>query len=316
VARRQVTVPKVLDLNTLAVAMERLLRRVLGEPIELVTRFAERVWPIKADPAQLEQILMNLAVNARDAMPGGGKLTIRTQNVKLGAPGASRPLGLAPGSYVMLEVTDTGVGMSQEIFSHVFEPFFTTKPIGEGTGLGLATVYGAVKQSGGQVWVNSRPGEGTTFRLYFPRCQEPFPERETGPDTHDRGGCERVLVLEDDPAVRNFSVRALQRAGYVVDVAESGEQALGIAEHALAPIDMLVTDVVMPRLSGPEVARRLSGRYPALKVLYVSGYAPETVFPEGRVEDGASFLAKPYTTSMLLSKVRDLLDAPVSQPHA
>ena len=184
VARRQVSAPKVLDLNALATMMERLLRELLGEHIELVTRFADRVWPIKADPAQLEQILMNLAVNARDAMPRGGTLTIATQNVTVGGPQHPPEPGLLPGPQVMLEVTDTGVGMPQETLAHVFEAFFTTKPAGAGTGLGLATVYGIVKQSGGQVWVHSEPGHGTTFRLYFPPSQEPLRARSPAPQLH------------------------------------------------------------------------------------------------------------------------------------
>ncbi len=306
VARRQVSAPRVIDLNELASAMERLLRRVLGEHIELVTRCHEPVWPIRADPAQLEQVVMNLAINSRDAMPQGGRLSIRTENVSIGRDDRPPHPDLKPGDYTVLEIRDTGVGMSPEVLSHMFEPFFTTKPMGQGTGLGLATVYGIMKQGGGQVWVDSVPGSGTTFGLYFPRSLEPRAPADPEGEAPPPGGHETVLVVEDDPAVRALIVRTLEQAGYSVAVAVAGDEALRVAAGFPRPIDLLVTDVVMPRMNGRDLAVRMQQSRPAMRVMFVSGYASGASSPAG---DDDSFLPKPFTASLLLRRVRDALDA-------
>jgi PAS domain S-box-containing protein len=302
VARRQVIAPVPLDLNDVLRASEKLLRRVLGEDVELVVDLAPGLWWIRADPGQLEQVVLNLAVNARDAMPRGGTLVLRTRN------GARA--GAAADDGVCLSVRDSGTGMEPEVRAHLFEPFFTTKPDGKGTGLGLATVYGIVSQADGQVRVESEPGRGTTFELWFPRTLDPPVAVSPLPAARAAPGTERVLVVEDDAPVREVTVRALRASGYHVLVAGSGREALALAAAALDGLDLVVTDVVMPGLDGRTMADELRRRRPGLRVLYVSGYTEDAVIARGVLSSGMAFLAKPFTPGALLARVRAVLDAP------
>jgi CheY-like chemotaxis protein len=307
-ARKQVLAPVALDLNAVLRGSERLLRRVIGEDVELVVALAPELWCVRCDPGQIEQVVVNLAANARDAMPRRGTLTLETGNVKLEEGDAS---GDHPaGDYVRLGVSDSGEGLSPEVRAHLFEPFFTTKPTGRGTGLGLATVYGIVNQSGGFIRVESEVGKGTSFELFFPRTQEvPVPPLGA-PRARTTRGTETILVVEDDPHVREITVRSLRAAGYRVLVACGGADALGISAAELAEVRLLVTDVVMPGLDGREVAERLHQRREGLQVLYVSGYTQGAIAERGLLEPGSDFLPKPFTATALLSAVRALLDAP------
>jgi PAS domain S-box-containing protein len=308
-ARRQVIAPVVLDLNALLRDSEKLLRRVLGEDVDIAVDLAPELWPVRCDPAQVQQVILNLAVNARDAMPRGGKLTIETANLVLDEEHAAAHAGGVPGPHVLVAVSDSGEGMTPEARAHVFEPFFTTKPVGQGTGLGLATVYGIVRQSGGHVWVYSEPGRGTTFKIYFPRTDAAPAESAPPPrSARGSGGSETVLVVEDDPRVREVTVQALRGAGYRVLAAGEGREAMAVAAAADGPIDLLVTDVVMPERSGRQVAEELRRRTPALRVLYVSGYTENTVVHHGVLDAGVDLLAKPFTPSALLARVREVLD--------
>jgi PAS domain S-box-containing protein len=308
-ARRQVIAPRIVDPNELATAMERLLRRLLGEDIELVTRLESDPWPIQADPAQLEQVIMNLAVNARDAMPEGGTLTIETRNEALSETHATR-IGVEAGSYLVLAVTDTGVGMSPETMEHLFEPFFTTKGPGKGTGLGLATVYGVVRQNGGHIRVSSELDRGTTFEMRFPRAAERVVVESSDAVPSLLRGRETVLVVEDDAPVRVLTIRSLRKSGYRVLAASSGREALEVAAHEAGPIDLLITDLVMPGMGGREVARLLGAERPALRILFVSGYTRDSLTVEGVAGDGGSFLPKPFTPLQLFETVRRILDRP------
>jgi PAS domain S-box-containing protein len=312
-ARRQTVAPAQLDVAEVARQTEQLLRRVIGEHVELSTVLDREPCVVVADRAQLEQVLVNLVINARDAMPHGGRLSIEARNVSVGLPGsdpALRRAELDPGEYVMLAISDTGAGISSEVLPHVFEPFFTTKHLGRGTGLGLATCYGIVQQAGGVILVDTQVGAGTTFTILLPRA---IPERAE-PSVLQRsasvsGGTETVLFVEDDPAVRRVGVHILAGHDYSVLAAESGAQALDqVASHA-GPIQLLVTDVVMPKMSGPELARRLRASQPDLLVLYCSGYTEDSVVRQSGLEPGTAFLPKPYTRETLLDKVRELLDA-------
>jgi PAS domain S-box-containing protein len=308
-ARRQLIAPAVLDLNDLVRDSEKLLRRVLGEDVDLAVQLTPELWPVRCDPAQIQQVILNLAVNARDAMPRGGKLTIETSNLVLDEQHAAAHPGVSPGPHVLLAVSDSGEGMTPEARAHLFEPFFTTKPMGQGTGLGLATVYGIVRQSGGHVWVYSEPGRGTTFKIHFPRTE--VAEAATAPPPRPprtSGGKETVLVVEDDPRVREVTVRALRGAGYRVLAAGDGREALAVASAADGPVHLLVTDVVMPERSGRQVAEELGRRLPALRVLFVSGYTQNTIVHHGVLDAGVEFLPKPFTPSVLLARVREVLD--------
>ncbi len=305
-ARKQVITPEPLDLNEVLRGMERLLRRVLDEDVRLETSLPEGLWPVRADRGQLGQVVLNLAVNARDAMPSGGRLAIETANVSLGAD--ARGMELAPGPYVRLTLRDTGHGMSPEVRAHLFEPFFTTKPKGRGTGLGLPTVYGIVKQSGGHVQVESREGAGTAVHVYLPRCDEPATPARPAAEVPRRGGSETVLVVEDDRHVREVTVRTLREAGYRVMVAQGAAAALEASAQEPGPIDLLVTDVIMPGLDGRALAGKLSGHRPSLRILYVSGYAERVVAEHGVLAPGLEFLSKPFTPAALLDRVRAVLD--------
>ena len=310
-SRKQVLQPKNLDLNGVVGGLEQLLRRLLGEHIDLRTNLGEELGTIKADPSQVEQVLMNLVVNARDAMPEGGRLIIETCNAELDQKYASEHVTVKAGPYVMLAVSDTGSGMSAETVAHIFEPFFTTKGSGKGTGLGLATTYGIVKQSNGYIWVYSEPGRGTTFKVYLPRFEE---EAETNTREKVRTaapkGNETVLLVEDDEAVRELTEMVLKSYGYNVLVAEEPAQAQRFANTTGLEIALVLTDVVMPTISGRELVRRLTDKHPHLRVLYMSGYTDNVITSGGVLEPGLAFLQKPFTPASLANKVREVLDAP------
>jgi PAS domain S-box-containing protein len=311
-SRQQVLQPRVLDLNGVIANMENMLRRLIGEDVELVAVQGPDLGLVKADPGQVEQIIMNLAVNARDAMPKGGKLTIETANVELDEAYTRRRVPAQPGVYVMLAVSDTGIGMDSQTQSRIFEPFFTTKEQGKGTGLGLSTVYGIVKQSGGYVWVYSEPGKGTTFKVYLPRSEEKVVEKvEERGKTRAKGpeGAETVLLLEDEERVRKLAQRILEAGGYRVLVASRGEEAVQMCKEHQGAIHLLLTDMVMPQLSGRDVASQLSPLRAEMRVLYMSGYTDNAVVRHGMLEPGMAFLQKPFTPETLLNKVREVLDS-------
>jgi len=308
-SRRQMLQPEVLDLNVVMAEMDKMLRRLIGEHIDLVAVFAPDLGRVRADPNQIEQVIVNLAVNARDAMPDGGKLTIGTANVDLDESFAQAHLGSVPGSYAMLAVTDTGVGMDAAVRAHLFEPFFTTKEVGKGTGLGLATVYGIVKQSGGYISVYSEPGHGSSFKIYLPRIATPAEPPAAALKGGPAPGSETVLVVEDEPAVLTLSRRALEAQGYVVLAASDADAALRVVERHGGMIHLLLTDVVMPGLSGHELADRLTAQRPGIRVLYMSGYPGDAVVQHGTLPSGSAFLQKPFSPDGLARKVRDVLDA-------
>jgi two-component system, cell cycle sensor histidine kinase and response regulator CckA len=285
------------------------VRRVIGEHIELILRYDSNLGRVKADPGQIEQVLLNLVVNARDAMAGGGKLVVETCNLALDEAAARRIPSLVAGSYVVLSVSDTGTGMDPETQSHIFEPFFTTKEQGKGTGLGLATVYGIVQQSGGHITVYSQPGQGATFRLYLPRVEDPA-DRGSGirPRAKIPKGSETVLLVEDETEVRELAREALRRGGYAVLEARDGQKALQMAESYAAPIHLLVTDVVMPNMGGPDLAARLQEARPGIKVIYMSGYSEFISAGHGGLGPLTYFLQKPFSLEMLGRKVREVLD--------
>jgi PAS domain S-box-containing protein len=310
-SRKQILQPRVLNLNEVVQSTEKLLRRLIGEDVELATRLDPALGQVKADPGQIDQVIMNLAINARDAMPQGGRLTIETANAELDERYARRHPVVPPGPYVMLAVTDTGHGMDQETQSRIFEPFYTTKERGKGTGLGLATVYGIVKQSGGFIWVYSELGRGTTFKIYLPRVDEEV--ESAGADRFPREaprGAETVLMTEDDELVRTLIRTTLQDQGYTVLEARNGAEALRISQEYKGPIHLLVTDVVMPGMNGRELAERLACRCPALRVLYLSGYTGETVVRNGVLEAERAFLPKPFSPAAFAHKVREVLNEP------
>ena len=313
-SRQQVIQPNVLDLNTVIADMQKMIQRMIGEDIELITALGPELGRIRADRSQIEQVLMNLAVNARDAMPQSGTVIIETANVEFDEHFASLHPGARPGSYVMVAVSDTGIGMDEDTRAHLFEPFFTTKEQGKGTGMGLATVYGIVKQSEGFIWVYSEPGKGTTFKIYLPQVSAPLaPTSAKGPAAQLSYGAETILVVEDEDAVRALMQGILVSLGYTVLEARGGDEALGIADRHSEPIHLLLTDVIMPKLSGPEVAERLAGRCPAMKVLYISGYTDRTIGHRGILKEGVAYIQKPFTPFTLSHKVREVLDEPTGE---
>jgi len=308
-SRKQIIEPRVVRLDLLVAEMHAMLPRLIGEDIALQVTTGKDLGSVKIDPGQFQQILMNLAVNARDAMPDGGKIVIETSNVDLDEGYCALHPYVKPGRFVMLAVSDTGQGMSEEVKAHIFEPFFTTKEQGKGTGLGLAMTYGAVKQSGGSVEVYSEAGIGTTFKIYLPRV-----EGEASPSVKDdrpedmRGGSETVLLVEDEDIVRNLCVRILERLGYKVLQARNGAEAIVLAQGYGDRIDLLLTDVVMPGMNGAELARQLVLHHPEGKVLFTSGYTDDAIVRHGILKEGVSFIGKPYTPSALAKKVRGVLD--------
>ena len=308
-SRRQVMEMKVLDLNTLLRDLDKMLRRIIGEDIELSTLLAKDLGRVKIDPGQIEQVIMNLAVNAKDAMPSGGKLTIETANAELDESYARNHAEVKPGRYVMFSVSDTGVGMTSEVRERVFEPFFTTKEKGRGTGLGLSTVYGIVKQSGGNIWVYSEPGHGTTFKIYLARVDEPLEElREKTTRKGLPRGSETVLVVEDEKKVRTLTVEILGRQGYRVLDASRGDDALAISEKHKGPIHLILVDVVMPGINGTELAKRFMSLHPDIRILYMSGYTDNVIVHHGVLEKGVNYIQKPFTIDELTRKVREALD--------
>jgi two-component system cell cycle sensor histidine kinase/response regulator CckA len=309
---QQVLAPRVLRLNEVVANMDRLLQRSIGDDVELRTVLAHDLGAVRADPGQLEHVILNLAVNARDAMPKGGKLTIETANVALDAGYAQAHAMVVPGAYVMLAVSDTGTGMDRATQARVFEPFFTTKGKGKGTGLGLATAYGIVKQSGGYIWVYSEPGRGTTFKIFLPRIDAPVERVSPEPViTASLRGSETILLVEDQDEVRGLIHKMLVARGYQVLVAPSGPEAVGLgtAQPRERIIDLLVTDVVMPGMTGREVGQLLARAHPRMRVLYLSGYTDESIAHHGMLEPGIAFLQKPFTGEALARKVREVLDA-------
>src|SRR5437773_1188222 len=307
---QQLRQPKVVDLNALVLDMDKLLRRLIGEDVELATVLDPTLGRVTADPGQLEQVIVNLAVNARDAMPQGGKLTLETRNIDLDSSYTLEHSLVKPGPYVQLTVSDSGIGMDEETQAHAFEPFFTTKPRGQGTGLGLAMVYGTVKQSGGFIWVYSEPGRGATFKIYLPRVDAPV-ESAAPPAPVERPprGSETVLLAEDEPAVRAIARQAPERQGYTVLAAPSGADALALAAQHGATIHLLLTDVVMPGMSGRDLADRLTAQRPGIRVLYISGYTDNAIVRHGMLEPGLAYLQKPFRPDALVRKVREVLDA-------
>jgi two-component system cell cycle sensor histidine kinase/response regulator CckA len=308
-SRRQILEMKVLDLNTVLQNLEKMLHRLIGEDIELVFLKGKDLGTVKCDPGQIEQVIMNLAVNARDAMPKGGKLTVETANVELDDAYARAHIAVRPGRYVMFSVSDTGIGMTPEVRERVFEPFFTTKERGKGTGLGLSTVYGIVKQSGGNIWVYSEPGKGTAFKIYLPRVDEPLEELEEEVRKKGfAGGIETIFIVEDNEEVRKLAKRILAKQGYKVLEASQGNEALQICEKHKGPIHLMVTDVVMPGMDGHELANSLKIHHPETKVLYMSGYTDNAITHHGILEKGMNYVQKPFTVDGLLKKVREVLD--------
>ena len=309
-SRRQILHPQMITVNDVINDTMNMLKRMIGEDIDLVTRLKSTAGSIKFDPGQLGQVLVNLAVNARDAMPDGGKLTIETSNIFIDPNYASTHVGLLPGAYVLLSVSDTGTGMSSDVQEQIFEPFFTTKAVGKGTGLGLATVYGIVRQSGGGIFVYSEEGHGTTFKIYIPRVADEHPSEEEPEITPKLAiGTETILLVEDEELVRSLSRQVLESCGYHVIEASDGIEALEILEKDTGSIDLLITDVIMPRMGGRELSERLRSMRPELPILFASGYTDEAVVRHGVLDSNINFLQKPFTLDDVARKVRDLLDA-------
>ncbi len=309
-SRRSLVRPRILKLNTVIGNMEKMLRRVLGEDVELILEMGEGLDEIRADPGLIEQVLMNLVVNARDAMPNGGMLILETANLCLDKEYAGAHLAVKTGPHAMLAVTDTGSGMTEEVRSRIFEPFFTTKPHGQGTGLGLATVYGIVQQMEGSIWVYSEPKKGSTFKILFPSAPAgDAPDQEAAPQTLEARGGEAILLVEDEAAVRNFVRTILQRQGYRVIVAEDPEDAIAIADDRSVHFDLLLSDVIMPRLNGPQIAERIVAMRPGLSVLYMSGYTDRAIHLHETLGSQENFIQKPFTAAALGQKLRELLSA-------
>ena len=309
-SRQQVVEPRVVSLNTVVEGLHKILRRVIGEDVELTTTLAPDLGAIRADVGQLEQVLMNLAVNARDAMPTGGRLTIETANVEHDPDYARDQDAAAVRRFAMLAVSDTGCGMDEATKAKIFEPFFTTKEPGKGTGLGLATVYGIVQQAGGFIWVYSEPGHGTSFKIYLPQVDATAEVAAAATGARAPGGTETVLLVEDAAAVRAVTKQVLERHGYAVLEAPDGEAAVRLAQRHRGPIHLLLTDVVMPRVSGRELAEQLARVRPDTRVLYASGYTDDSVVRHGILESGTAYLQKPFSPESLARKVREVLDAP------
>lgn len=307
-SRKQVAAPRVISLNDVVAEAGKMLSRLIGDDIEIVTHFDRGLGSVVADPSQMNQVLMNMAINARDAMPDGGRIIIETSNTDLDESYAAQHAGVATGPYVLLSITDTGAGMTQDVAQHIFEPFFTTKDTGVGTGLGLSTVYGIVKQAGGWIWVYSEPGRGSTFKVYLPRAggtPEPVPTPVLAADA--LRGTETVLVVEDQPEVRRLTLAVLRSRGYRLLEAANGSLALSLCEGYSGPIHLLITDVVMPGMAGGELAARLLALRPSLKTLYTSGYTANAIAHEGVLDPGVAYLPKPFSPAQLAAKVREVL---------
>jgi two-component system, cell cycle sensor histidine kinase and response regulator CckA len=310
-SRKQVLQPKVLDLNEVVLELEKMLQRLIGGDVELRTVLDQDLGSIKADPGQIEQIIVNLVINSRDAMPRGGRLTIETRNVYLDEDYAASHVSVKPGRFVMIAVSDTGFGMDAQTQARIFEPFFTTKETGRGTGLGLSMVYGIVKQSGGNIWVYSESGQGTTFKVYLPRIDEVAVEFTQGIEEEtDLHGSETILLVEDEEMVMDITRSVLELYGYRVLTATNGNEALVVIENHKEPIDLLLTDVIMPGMSGRELADRFAESRPETKVIFMSGYTDSAIEHQGVLETGANFIQKPFATDGMARRVREVLDAP------
>jgi CheY-like chemotaxis protein len=310
-SRKQVYQPEVLELNDVVEGTVKMLRRVLGEGVAVNLVPDPSAWPVRADPGQIEQVLLNLCLNARDAMPAGGRLIIETANSVLDGDYCRNHLDARPGPYAVITVADTGCGMSDKVKAHLFEPFFTTKDRGRGTGLGLSTVQSIVQRTGGSVWVQSEVDAGTTFKIYLPRAEElgRRPEKRTESDLSVRGE-ETVLLAENDPAVKAVIGETLRDFGYRALEAPEGTEVLALTESYDGRIDLLLTDVVMPGMSGPELAEQVRAVRKQIRVLYMSGHGEEAIAHHGVLDEGVAFLQKPFTTRALLRKIRDVLDGP------
>jgi PAS domain S-box-containing protein len=309
-SRKQIANPRILDINTAITATQNMLRRIIGENIEIVLDLQQDLWSVKIDPAQFEQIIINLTANARDAMPFGGKLIIETHNVVLDENYTLQHADVLAGRYVLLSASDNGLGMSKEVQEHIFEPFFTTKEKHRGTGLGMATVFGIVKQNDGHIWIYSEEGMGATFKIYLPQTDEAAAAPE-GDAVHAAGpqtGSETILIVEDEPSLRELARTILHDLGYTVITAESGDQALGIACELTGPLHLLLTDVIMPGMSGTALAKELNAKFPRLKVLYMSGYTDNAIVHYGILEPGIEFIQKPFSPASLTWKIRRILD--------
>ena len=310
--RKEIIEPQRLDLNEVVSEMSRMLERIIGEDVELVLDLADDLWPLYIDPTQMEQVIMNLVVNARDAMPQGGRLTVRTANATLDETHTAQHVEAQPGEYVLLTISDTGIGMDDEVKSHIFEPFFTTKGPGKGTGLGLATVHGIVKQNQGHIEVRSEPGQGTSLDIYLPRSPQVaelphlLSEIETQAPAASDGG-QTILIVEDEGDVLSLAAQILKAHGYRVLTAADGPQALLIGQAHKDPIHLLITDVIMPQMDGSTLAQQLCAQRPEMRVLYVSGYADERISQHGVLEAGTTFLGKPFSVEALIDKVRQVL---------
>lgn len=309
-SRKQIIQPEVLNLNSIVVELDKMLQRVIGEDIDLKIRLAPELWPVKVDPAQMEQVILNLVVNARDAMPQGGHLTIETTNVVIDDQYVAGHLDTRPGQYVLLTISDTGYGMSQEVKTHIFEPFFTTKELGRGTGLGLATVFGIVKQSGGDIWVYSEEEMGTTFKIYFPSVAEKKGEPPLDPEVGVEMpvGSETILLVEDDAGVRTLLRQVLSPLSYTLLEAGNGQEALRLLADYPGPIQLLLTDVVMPGISGKTLAEEASRARPDLKTLFMSGYTDEAIVQHDVLDSGVAFIQKPFSPMSLAVKLRSVLE--------
>jgi two-component system, cell cycle sensor histidine kinase and response regulator CckA len=314
-SRRQILDPKVLNLNESVTRVQSILRRLIGEDIALITDLDPELGAVHADPTQFEQVIMNLAVNARDAMPDGGTVTIKSSNVIIAAGEARLSNAVVPGEYVLISVTDTGCGMSEDIKAEIFEPFFTTKAQDKGTGLGLSTVYGIVRQSGGCISVESAPGRGSTFSIYLPRVQHVPAEPEVTLSAETLYGRETILLLEDERGVRQYAERVLRDHGYQVISTDGPAEAIAAIESQAGMVDLVITDVVMPSMNGRQLADRLLELQPDLKILFISGYSNEILAPKGVMPSGINFLPKPFTAQTLTSKVRGLLQSKERQSH-
>jgi CheY-like chemotaxis protein len=309
-SRRQVLHPRVLDLNEIVAGMEPMVRRIIGDDVDVSVRLASGLAQVEADRAQLERVILNLAANARDAMPSGGRLTIETADVDLDEDYTTSRGEGAAGANVLLAVSDTGVGMSEDVQRHLFEPFFTTKDPGAGTGLGLATVFGVVKQSGGSIYVYSEEGRGTTFKIYLPAAvPDPAQSAPASPDAAAERGAETIMIVEDDARVRDLVRLMLESKGYDVLCAGSADEATQLCAERSGDVDLLLTDVIMPGVNGRVLAERLAASSPAMRILFMSGYSDEAVYRHGELSPNAAFIEKPFTDRTLARKVREVLDA-------
>jgi CheY-like chemotaxis protein len=308
-ARKQTVMPKVLDLNETVAGILKMLQRLIGEDIDLHWQPKSALWPVKVDPSQLDQILANLCVNARDAISGVGIMTIETENSAFDEEYCAANAGFAPGEYVRLTVSDNGCGMDKEMQEHIFEPFFTTKGVGEGTGLGLATVYGIVKQNNGFINVYSEPGQGTTFTIYLPRYAAKTMKAKQEVPVPAAGGRETILLVEDEATILEMTTMMLKMHGYTVLAADTPCKAIRLAEEYAGEIDLLLTDVVMPEMNGRDLAKTLLFLYPDLKRLFMSGYTANVIAHHGVLDEGVQFIQKPFSLNGLASKVRETLDA-------